>query len=88
MEQILKLIKQDLGIAHNERDRYFYMLTESIITELKEKGIDTDINAYEDVILIVDIVLWRYRHRTDDVPLAQNIAVRIRDRRIKKRAYI
>lgn len=76
-----------MGIAHNERDKYFYILIESVVAELRKKGIATDTNDYEDIILIADTALWRYRHRSDGAPLAQNIENRIRNRKMKRRAY-
>lgn len=85
METILELIKLDLGISHNKRDIYFVSLITAAIKELGYKGINIDTGKQDDIMLVVDYCLWRYRKRTEDVPLAENIQRRIREKKIRGR---
>ncbi len=87
MNTIIELIKLDLGISHNKRDGYFAALVSGAVRELSAMGIhiDTENCEQDDIMLVVDFSLWRYRKRTDDVPLAENIRRRIRDRKIRGR---
>lgn len=78
METILNLVKTDLGIIHNKRDTYFYTAIRAAVAELNELNIEPAYDDQEYIMLVVDLVLWRYRHRAEDVPLAQNIRSRIR----------
>lgn len=86
MTTALELFKLDLGIQHSKRDIYFLRLLKSAESELKRRGIPINLEENEDLLLVVDFALWRYRNRTTDVPLAKNIQKRIRDRIIKERA--
>lgn len=86
MDNVLSLIKLDLGINHTKRDTYFYTLIESCRKELTHYGIAIDANSQEDVMLLVDYCLWRYRHRAVDATLARNISDRIRQRIMRRRA--
>lgn len=86
MTTALELFKLDLGIQHSKRDKYFLVILRSAEKELKGKGISIDRDENEDLLLIVDLALWRYRKRTEDIPLAKNIKQRIRDRIVKERA--
>ena len=86
MTTALELFKLDLGIQHSKRDIYFLRILKAAENELKGKGIKIDIEKNEDVLLVVDLALWKYRKRTEDAPLSQNIRQRIRDRIVKERA--
>lgn len=86
MDVILQLLKTDLGICHNKRDEYFKKLIESCRLELKDKGIIIDENNTADVMLLADYAAWEYRKRTEDVPMAQHLKHRIRNRLVKGRA--
>ena len=87
-EQILSLIKLDLGINHTVRDAYFTKLIKSSISELMSKGIKFDkINmTVEDQVLIADYTVWKYRKRNEDIGISQNLQWRIRNRVVKGRA--
>ena len=86
MTMALELFKLDLGISHSKRDRYFLQLLKSAENEIKGKGISINLEKSDDLLLVVDFALWRYRKRTEDVPLSKNIRQRIRDRIVKERA--
>ncbi len=86
MTTALELFKLDLGISHSKRDRYFLQLLKSAENEIKGKGISINLEKSDDLLLVVDFALWRYRKRTEDVPLSKNIQQRIRDRIVKERA--
>lgn len=86
MTTALELFKLDLGIQHSKRDVYFLRILKSAQSEIEGRGISINIEDNEDLLLVVDFALWRYRNRTADVPLAKNIQKRIRDRIVKERA--
>ncbi|MFW5670158.1 MAG: hypothetical protein ACOCM4_13135 [Acetivibrio ethanolgignens] len=86
MEQILELLKSDLGISHSKRDNYLKKLIENSKYELEAKGIKLDTENVEDMILISDYTAWTYRKRTEDIGMSQNLTFRIRNRVVKARA--
>jgi predicted Rdx family selenoprotein len=86
MEALLNLFKIDMGITHNLRDAFFIQLIKSSIQEIERRGITLDKTKADDQILIVDYAVWTYRKRQEDIPLANNIQHRLRNRIIKERA--
>jgi hypothetical protein len=85
MDSVLNLLKLDLGVSHNLRDTYFLQLLQGSVKELEKKGIRLDLNAADDSMLLADYAAWHYRKRQEDIPLANNIQHRIRNRIIKER---
>ena len=85
MNTLLNLLKLDLGITHNLRDAFFLQLLDGTIKEIERRGITCDLKSADDQMLIVDYACWTYRKRQEDVPLANNIQHRIRNRIIKER---
>jgi hypothetical protein len=85
MENLLNLFKIDLGVTHNLRDSFFLELLKSSHSELERKGITLDLTRSDDSMLVVDYTLWTYRKRMEDVELAKNLKVRIRNRIIEER---
>jgi hypothetical protein len=85
MQTLLNLLKLDLGITHNLRDAFFIQLLSGTIKEIERRGITVDKNSADDQMLIVDYASWTYRKRQEDIPLANNIQHRIRNRIIKER---
>jgi S-adenosylmethionine synthetase len=85
METLLNLLKLDLGITHNLRDAFFLQLLKGTIQEIERRGITVDTKSADDQMLIVDYACWTYRKRQEDIPLANNIQHRIRNRIIKER---
>lgn len=85
MDSILNLLKLDLGIVHNMRDAFFTELIKASMKEIERRGITLDLKSADDAMLIVDYSAWTYRKRQEDVPLANNIQHRLRNRIIKER---
>lgn len=85
METLLNLLKIDLGITHNLRDAFFIKLLQGTMKEIERRGIKADLKSADDQMLITDYAAWVYRNRTEDVPLANNIKHRLRNRIIKER---
>jgi hypothetical protein len=85
METLLSLLKIDLGITHKLRDAFFTKLLQGTLKEIERRGIKPDLNNADDQMLIVDYAAWAYRKRQEDVPLANNIQHRLRNRIIKER---
>lgn len=86
MDQVLALLKLDLGISHDKRDGLLNPLIEACKAEIEAKGIKLDLEFIEDQILLSDFAAWRYRKRTEDTPISNNLQHRIRNRIIKGRA--
>jgi hypothetical protein len=85
MDTLLNLLKLDLGITHNLRDAFFLQLLDGTIKEIERRGIIVDKNSADDQMLVVDYACWVYRKRQENIPLADNIQHRIRNRIIKER---
>lgn len=83
----LSLLKQDLGIAHNKRDEYLAKMLSSCYEELESRGVSLLQNNIDDEMLLADFAAWRYRNRDKDVPLANNLIIRIRNKQTKGRCY-
>jgi hypothetical protein len=85
MDTILHLLKLDLGITHNLRDAFFIQLLKSSVQEIERRGINLKLEKADDQMLIVDYAAWTYRKRQEDIPLANNIQHRLRNRIIQER---
>jgi hypothetical protein len=85
MDTLLNLLKIDLGITHNLRDAFFIQLIQGSMKEIERRGITLDEKSADDQMLIVDYSAWVYRKRQEDIPLANNIQQRLRNRIIVER---
>ncbi|MEG2101435.1 MAG: hypothetical protein RRY99_07995 [Flavobacterium sp.] len=81
----MALFKFDIGITNTKRDPYYNALILSANNEFEKKGIVLDLNLTEDVMLLSDYASWRYRKRTENVPLANNLKARIQNRKTAER---
>lgn len=95
MEQVLAMLKSDLGITSNARDVYFTNFIKARKAELEDKGITLTIELageveakIEDIMLLSDFSAWWYRNRTQNTPLSNNLQLRIRNRIVKARSVI
>ncbi len=88
MEIVLDLLKLDLGVTHTHRDTYFNALITRCEKEIRRKGILLDLTDTEDQMLLSDYAAWTYRKRQENIPMAQNLQLRIRNRIIKARSEI
>jgi len=86
MQTVLEMLKVDLGISHQSRDVYLNNVIQGCVEELKDKGIMLHLEQTDDAMLLSDYAAWRYRKRTEDVPLAKNLDLRIKNARTKERA--
>lgn len=85
MDTLLHLLKIDLGITHNLRDAFFISLLKSSIKEIERRGISLVLTSADDQMLTVDYAAWTYRKRMENIPLANNIQHRLRNRIIEER---
>lgn len=88
MEQVLKLLKADLGITGTQRDDYLTHQLTAAVQDLASRGVELDLTSADDAMLLSDFTAWLYRHRTEDVGMAKNIEYRIKNRQVKKRCEI
>ncbi len=83
----LSLLKQDLGIVHTKRDVYLTKMLNACYNELNERGVEIYQDNIDDEMLLADFAAWKYRNRDNDVPLANNLMIRIRNKQTKGRCY-
>ncbi|SDC06076.1 hypothetical protein [Shouchella lonarensis] len=83
---LLDLLKLDLGITHMLRDAYFLSLLESSRDQLKARGITLDTSVIDDKMLVVNYAAWTYRKRQTGEPLSPHLTQQIRNRVVKERA--
>jgi len=83
---VLDLFKIDLGINHSKRDGLFSNLITACESELAGKGVVLDLGKAEDVQFLCDYSVWKYRTRHEDVPLSQNLRLRLNNKKVKGRA--
>lgn len=86
LDDVLRIVKQDLMIKSDVRDDYLKTIIKSCESELNGKGVRIN-NTVEDTLLLADYSAFRYRHRTDDVPVPQNIQLRIQNKKLWGRLY-
>lgn len=86
MKTALELFKLDLGVTHNLRDGYFTAHLDACKAELAGKGVHLDVEKTEDIKLLSDYAAWEYRHRTENIPMSQNLQWRINNRKLASRA--
>ena len=85
---VLELLKTDLGITITKRDTYFKSLLDAAKGELDRKGIamDYETSDIDDIFLLVDYAAWNYRKRLEGAPLSENLRIRIHNRIMRNRA--
>jgi hypothetical protein len=88
MQTVLTLLKIDLGISHDKKDTFLQQKIEESMEELKRKGVEIDLESSDDVMLLSDFTAWEYRHRTENIPLAKNLDLRIKNRKTRRRANV
>lgn len=75
--QILELLKVNLGIMTDKRNKYLLSIIDSVISELEsEQGIIIDNNDDLHIMFIVDYSAWRYRSRGEGV-MPRNLQFRL-----------
>lgn len=85
----LIMLKSDLGISHNARDDYLTSVLEACLKELASRGVSLDIDgSVEDEMLLSDYAAWRYRNRDKPISLAQNLQIRINNKKAKGRCKL
>ncbi len=86
MDQVLELLKLDLGISTDKRDKYFNAVLEAAVLELKRKGISLDLTNADDQMLLSDYAAWQYRKRQENIPMSENLKWRLMNRKMRMRA--
>lgn len=84
-DSILNLVKAVLGYRSTVRDELLKAIIKSVITELKDnKGIVLDLKSDEQVMFIVDLAAFRYKHQGGET-MPRNLEYRLRNLIIKYR---
>lgn len=84
--EVLRMVKFDLGISTDKRDDYLMSVIEGCDVEILRKGIILDGSNADDLLLLNDYVCYTYRHRTENVPLSENLRLRLVNRRVRRAA--
>lgn len=69
MATTLNLIKQDLCITSDKRDKYLMSQINSVIGEMKAKGIRVDLEIITHQTYVVDFVSWKFNNRKATNPV-------------------
>ena len=85
INEIVELIKLDLGIMATARDFYFQQLAMAAREELNDRGARLDLNKIADKVLVADYAAWKYRHRETGEGMPEHIRQRLTNRRTKVR---
>ncbi len=84
-DNILNLVKAVLGYRSTVRDELLKVIIKSVITELKDnKGIVLEPKSDEQVMFIVDLAAFRYKHQGGET-MPRNLEYRLRNLIIKYR---
>ena len=78
--EILELVKFNLGISTDVRDKYLLQIIKSTRSQLKNSGIDpegqTDDYCNEYFYYLSDEVCWLYRNRGGEIKLSPGLRFR------------
>lgn len=85
INEIVELIKLDLGIMATARDFYFQQLAVAAREELNARGARLDLNEIADKVLVADYAAWQYRHRETGEGMPEHIRQRLTNRRTEAR---
>lgn len=86
---ILEMMKYDLGISSESRDKFFKNIVKSAIESLASKGIVPNEGSDADteyIMLVSSYAAWTYRKRKENVPMPICLQAIIRNRKMRKRA--
>ena len=86
MEQVLKLLKLDLGIKSTAKDDYYIAFLQSNASELGDSGVKLDLSKEKDMILLSDYCAWLIRHKETGEEMPKYLERRINNRKIRGRA--
>lgn len=83
-DSILNLVKAVLGYRSAVRDELLKVIIKSVITELKDNENCTRAKSDEQVMFIVDLAAFRYKHQGGET-MPRNLEYRLRNLIIKYR---
>ena len=86
MDEVLTLLKLNLGITHDLRDELLIAEINATKEELNGKKINLNLEKAEDKILLLDLVLWRHKKQDENIALPKSIDYRIKNKIVKSRA--
>lgn len=81
--QILSMVKANLGISTTVRDEYLKAIIGGVMNELNDKGVVAIGNSDSDFLMLaVDYASWQYRSRGEGT-MPRNIRYRLNNRIVK-----
>ena len=86
INEVLKLLKLDLGIKSTARDEYYTAVLQSNAKVLEKSGVKLDLSKSEDAMLLSDYCAWIIRHKETGEEMPKYLERRINNRKIKGRA--
>lgn len=86
-EQILKLVKAQLGITITSRDDYIKAIIDGVKRELEEvQGLKVDLDDSSILMFVVDYAAWRYESRNEDAGMPERLNWRLRNLMVSQHA--
>ena len=80
-EEILELVKFNLGLMTDVRDKYLMTLIDGAIAELENKNVSPDgqTDSYQTAYyyFVHDYVAWMYRNRGGEIKLSPGLRLRL-----------
>ncbi|NOW86772.1 hypothetical protein B0H39_004653 [Clostridium beijerinckii] len=77
LEIVLQLVKENLGIRTDVRDRYLNVIIKGVIKELEdEKGLALDGSNDYHLLFVVDYIAWSYRNK-DGAAMPRHLQFRL-----------
>ena len=86
INEVLKLLKLDLGIKSTAKDDYYIAFLKSNANELENSGAKLELSKTEDKLLLSDYCAWLIRHKETGEEMPKHLERRINNRKIKGRA--
>ena len=86
INEVLKLLKLDLGIKSTAKDDYYIAFLQSNANELENSGAKLELSKTEDKLLLSDYCAWLIRHKETGEEMPKHLECRINNRKIKGRA--
>ena len=87
MELTLQLIRQDLCISTDSRDKYLMSQISAAVSDMKMRGVMIDLNDEVHRNYIVDRVCWKFRNRANPAAVLPDY-IKAQEANIKLKARV
>ena len=87
MELTLQLIREDLCISTDSRDKYLMSQIRAAVSDMRMRGVIIDLSDEVHRNYIVDRVCWKFRNRANPAAVLPDF-IRAQEANIKLRARV